>query len=243
MSPSLEAPSREAARERVLVKVQAASGALFAVFLTLHLVNTALAVAGPAAYDGAQSAFRGVYQGLPLELVLVVAPLLVHVVASVWRMVHRRRRGHAPPPGLRARLHRWSGWFLLAFVFGHMAATRGAQLLFGFSFGFDGLAFTLTALPEVFAIYYPLLAIAGLVHGARGLAIGLPRLGLRLWSPARSGPFVDAVAVAGAVLLALGVATMAGAFYDVRARAVDSGPARFAEEQGLVDRAALARGD
>lgn len=231
----------DAARERTLVKVQAASGALFAVFLLLHLANTAIAVAGRDAYDGAQAQLRHVYQGVPLELLLVALPLLVHVVASVWRMVRRRRRGLPVPPGARARLHRWSAYIVLFFVFGHILATRGPALLLGIPVGFDALAFTLAWMPGYFIPYYTIFAIAGLYHAVHGLAIGLPRLGLRAWSPPRTGPVVVAVSLAGALALALGVAAMAGAFSDVRDAAVDSEFARLFEEQGLADRAALRR--
>jgi hypothetical protein len=48
------------------------------------------------------------------------------------------------------------------------------------------------------------------------------------------------VAVGAALLLVLGVAGFAGAFADVRGRAIDSSYARMLAELGLADRAALA---
>ena len=54
-------------------KVQAASGAIFAVFVAIHLFNTALAAFGLTAYDTFQEAVRGIYQAFVVEVVLLSA--------------------------------------------------------------------------------------------------------------------------------------------------------------------------
>ena len=61
--------------DRLLMQVQAASGALFALFLLAHLGNMMLAALGPAAFDAAQGSLRAVYQVPPIEVALVGAPL------------------------------------------------------------------------------------------------------------------------------------------------------------------------
>lgn len=221
----------DSARERALVQVQALSGALFALFLALHLGNQALAVLGPDRYDAAQAELRHFYQNPLVELSLVGSALAVHIIASVWRIVRRRRRGGAAPANLRARLQRYSAYFLLASVFGHVFATRGVALIYDAPLGFDGLAYTMVVAGFFFIPYYFLLGTSGLYHLVNGLTLVLPRLGLRLPAAARSGRLVAALALAGALAIALAVASFAGAFHDVEARALSS---RSAEIFGQV---------
>lgn len=227
-------PSDDAARERALIQVQAASGAAFAVFLLLHLVNQMFAVAGPDAYDGVQAGLRGFYQALPVEILLVCAALVVHIGASVWRMSRRRRRRQAAPRALRSRLQRYTAIFLLVAVPGHVLATRGVSLAFDAPLGFDGLAFTMVRASGYFFPYYLVLAVAGLYHLLNGLSLALPRLGLRLPPAARSGRLLGAAWLAGALALALGVAGLAGAFSDVEARALASRTAEVYGDLGIL---------
>lgn len=230
----------EASTDRLLMQVQAASGALFALFLAVHLGNTMLAALGPAAYDAAQGQLRAVYQVPAIEVALVLGPLVVHVAASVWRMLRRRRLGQPQPRALRSRLQRYSAVVLLVFIAGHVLATRGPSLVFGVWPNFDALAFTMIWNPAYFIPYYALFAVAGLYHLIQGLALALPRLGARRWPGLRSQRVVFALASGGALLLVLGVAGFAGAFSEVREGAVDGSYARLLEELGLVDRAAIA---
>lgn len=132
------------------MQAQAASGAAFALFLLVHLVNTMVAVAGPAAYDGVQGELRAVYQVPPIEIAVVIGPLVVHIVSSVWRMVRRRRLGQPGPRATRSRLQRWSAIVLLVFIGGHTFATRGASLLYEVWPGFDAIAFTMLWVPAYF---------------------------------------------------------------------------------------------
>lgn len=223
--------------ERRLVVLQAASGALFAVFLLAHLVNQMVAVAGQAAYDGVQAQLRAVYHVPLIEVVLVAAPLVVHIAVSVLRMVRRRRRGQTAVPAARTRLQRWSAVVLLVFIAGHVFATRGSSLLAGVFPGFDAVAFTMVWMPAFFIPYYAVFAISALYHAVHGLTLALPRLGVR-GGPRRS-PVVPGLVAIGAVALVLGVASLAGAFTAVRARAIDSDYARMLEGLGAVDREAL----
>lgn len=238
MSPDT---SRDAARERALIRVQAASGALFAIFLLAHLVHQMLAAAGPVVYDEVQGQLRAVYQAPLFELACVFASLVVHVVVSVWRMVRRRRRGQAAPPSPRARWQRRTAIVLLVFTFGHALATRGPSLALGLYPGFDAIAYTMVWLFAWFVPYYLLFSIAGLYHALNGLALALPRLGLASPPALRSHRTVAALWLAGAVALALGVAGFAGAWHDVREQAIASPYAQLLVDLGLSSGSSPAR--
>lgn len=237
MSSKTDSPlSRDAARERALIRVQAASGALFAVFLLAHLVNQMVAVFGPVTYDALQGGLRRVYQAPILEVVLVAAPLLVHIVVSVWRMIRRRRAGLAVPRSSRARLQRYSAIVLLVFTFGHVLATRGASLVYDVFPGFDGIAYTLVWFFSYFFPYYLVFAVAGLYHLLNGLTLALSRLRLPGPGVVRSGRLVMAAWFVGSVALALGLAGFAGAFDDgVREAAITSPYARLLGELDVAE--------
>ncbi|WAS90958.1 hypothetical protein [Nannocystis punicea] len=232
MSPATD-PSRDAARERALIRIQAASGALFAVFLVAHLVNQMFAAAGPLVYDELQGQLRAVYQAPVVELACVLAPLVVHVVVSVWRMVRRRRRGGATSTAPRMKWQRRSAIVLLIFTLGHVVATRGPSLVYGVFPGFDGVAYTMVWFFAWFFPYYLLFSIAGLYHALNGLSLALPRIGLAGPPALRSGRAVGAAWLAGAIALTLGLAGLAGAWHDVRERAVASPYARLLVDLGV----------
>ena len=197
MALATHSMGRDAAvRERRWGRVQAASGLAFGAFAAVHLLNQWLAPLGPEAYDGFQSAARAVYQRPAVELALVSLPLLVHVVAGLRRMRLRglrRRRG-----GWRMRLHRLTGYVLLAVIFGHVLAVRGPSLVCGFFPGFAGVSFSLWWMPGWFPLYYTLFGASALYHGINGTLLALHALGLRsstsipggwlgLWAPVGLG--------------------------------------------------------
>lgn len=157
-----------------LKKIQAATGLLFAAFVALHLFNTWLAALGPEAYNGVQVLLRSVYQFPPLEALLLAA-LAVHVVVGVMRIVREPKR----VLNLRARLHRYAGFFLMLVIVGHILAVRGSSWFFDVYPGFAGLAFSVAAVPGSFYPYYFLLGVAGFYHAANGSSIAAARLG---WS-------------------------------------------------------------
>lgn len=238
--PSSARATRSAgsALERRLVTAQAASGTIFAIFLVAHLVNQMIAAAGPAAYDGTMAALRGVYHVPVLEVTLVGAPLIVHVVVSVWRVIRRRRAGAGPAASARSRLQRISGVILLIFVFGHILATRGASAIFGVFPGFDAIAFTMVWNPLYFIPYYAVFAIAGLYHALHGITLALPRLGVRTPGGPRAR-WVVVLTLVGAAAIVLGIARFAGAVDDHRDRVLTGDYARLLDRLGLADLAAL----
>lgn len=204
----------EAALELRWIRLQAASGLAFASFLALHIANTLVAPAGPEAYDGFQAAARGFYQHPVVELGLVLAPLALHMTASIARIVRRRRRG-APKPGLRMRLHRYTGWFLLAVIAGHVGATRGVGYFLDAPAGFGALNFTLATVPYYFVPYYIALGASGAFHLWSGLAIALRVFGVRTPSAIARGPGFWVPAGAAAALVAVAVLSLWGAFFPV----------------------------
>jgi succinate dehydrogenase/fumarate reductase cytochrome b subunit len=198
-----------------LSRVQAYSGLLFALFLVIHLANQAVAALGMAQYDEAQRVLRRAYQWAPLELSIVIAPLLVHVAAAIARMAARRRRGLKAPANRSARLHRLSGLVLLVFFAGHVAATRGASLLYGVYPGFQGIAFTLRWVAALFWPYYLLFGIAAVYHLVHGLGVALPLVGAPaarvLRRPAIWGPIV----LAGSLCILAGILGFGGVLFPV----------------------------
>ncbi len=184
--------------EVVLVRIQAASGLVFALFLAVHLANLAFAAGGAPAYDAFQRAARTGYQ-LPLLEAVVLGAMLVHAAVSVVRLL-RSRGSPAPRRSIGARLHRIAGLFLLVFFAGHVAATRGASVFGGVFPEFAGVAFTLRWIPLYFYPYYTLLALFGLYHGARGVMLALPRLGVSVGRVRRW--MIGALALLAVMLLA-----------------------------------------
>ena len=191
----------------MLKRVQAGSGIVFGIFVALHLLNTWLAAFGPQVYDGVQVVLRSAYQFAPVE-VLLLAALGVHMVVGVLRIVQEPKRNLT----LRAKIHRYAGFFLLVFIFGHIAAVRGSSWFFEVYPGFEGLAFSIEAVPAYFYPYYFLLGMAGFYHGLNGFSIAAGRLGLsmRLETSHLRWASVGAAGLSLAALLGLG-----GVWFDV----------------------------
>jgi len=191
----------------MLKQIQAATGLIFAVFLVLHLANTWLASLGPGTDDGVQGVLRVIYQFAPFEALLLAA-LAVHAVTGVLRIIVEPKRTLST----RARWHRYAGFFLLVFIGGHIFAVRGASWFYDVYPGFEGLAFSIAAVPGYFYPYYFLLAVAGLFHGLNGAGIAMSRLGRPM---ALSGAALRGITATGAVLTVLALGGFGGWFYDV----------------------------
>lgn len=190
-----------------LKKAQAVSGLVFATFLVLHLLNTWLAALGPAAYDGAQQVLRIVYQAFAVEAV-VLAGLIVHIGAGVARIIIEPKRTLS----LRARAHRYAGFFLMVVIGGHILAVRGPSWFFDVYPGFAGLAFSIAAVPGYFYPYYFLLALAGFYHGLNGVSIAAARLG---WPVRVPSNVLRQVTIAAGVLTAFALMGFGGLFFEV----------------------------
>lgn len=187
--------------EPVLKRVQAFAGTLFAVFVLLHLSNIFIAPFGAAAFNEYQSVLRMYYQTPLIEVLLVLGPLVVHMIAGAWLACIRAKRGPRP---LTQRIHTWAGVFLFAVVFGHVLAVRGPSYFYGISPEFEGLSFSLWYFPAYFYPYYLLLALAGFYHATNGLRLMAARRGFIVSARTHAGfsLFISAWIVVS--LLALG---------------------------------------
>ena len=181
----------------MLKRAQALTGAIFASFILVHLLNTWSGSFGPDTYNSLQGMLRSIYQTLAVELILLSA-LAVHIVVGLLRIRIEPRRVLTT----RAKIHRYTGFFLLAVIGGHIFAVRGPSWLADVYPEFTGVAFAIDYLPWVFYPYYFALAVAGLYHCINGLGIAAHKLGVRASLSGRSLALATSVA-AGMTLLAL----------------------------------------
>lgn len=203
-----------------LIRLQAGSGLVFAVFLTLHLLTTLSAPFGQRVFDSLQASLRHYYQFPLIEVAAVLGAALVHIGTGLTRMWRRRSSAKARIP-LRYRLHRYSGYYMMAAFTGHVSATRLPPLLFRTTIDFSFLTFSLTKFPFIFYPYYFLLFACGLYHLSSGVAMAL-----RIVIPKRA--FTYAMA-AGASCGLVALLALGGVLYRVDTH-------RFAQFQALLDR-------
>ena len=213
--------------ERLLTRVQAVTGSLFAIFVFLHLSNVAMAPFGVEIFNDYQSLIRRFYQYPLVELAVVILPLLLHALAGIGLYFIRRRRKRRP--GLMKRLHTWTGVFLLLFIFGHILATRGASYFYDVRVEFEGLAFSLWFFPAYFYPYYFLLALAGFYHVTMGLRTLLNRFGIT-WS--RRNHLIATFAAAAWITISL--MSLGGLLFNIEGLA-DSDYARLAAQLTGLD--------
>lgn len=192
-------------------RAQAVSGLCLAVFVGVHLVNLPLA-AFPGAYDAYQRVLRVVYQSPFFEIPFVFLPLAVHLTAGVRAIL--RSKSRAPARTWPARLHRWSAWYLLAMVVGHIIATRGPSLVLGVYPESLGLAFSLQWIPLWFWPYYALLGLSGVAHLGYGVPRALSVVRRHADRSASSRPLAIALGVAGVAVL-VGLLGIGGLLYEI----------------------------
>ena len=190
--------------ESRLKQAQAIAGSLFAIFVLLHLSNIFLAPFGSDTFNEYQRHIRQFYQFPLVELVIVILPIIVHAIAGVWLWLIRRAASKVDTRPLRARLHSWTGVFLLLFIIGHILAVRGSSYFYGVYAEFEGLAFSLWYMPAYFYPYYFLLALAGFYHATNGLRTLAARRGSLLPAKIHTGVIIIAAAWILVSLLSLG---------------------------------------
>jgi len=218
-----------------LARVQAVSGLCFAIFLVLHLATTMSAVGGPAAYDGALASFRAVYRAHPVvEFLLIGTSAAVHIVCAVMRILRRRRETPRPTAPIALRIHRWSGYFLMVVIVGHVFATRAMPALAGGPTAtgradFSYLAYSVLGWPLLINPYYYLLGLAGAVHFGLGLGFAAATLAPRHFGTRAARRASVATAVIAGMLVAAGVTAVIG-------RAGEADRSRFSEFQAIYDR-------
>ncbi|MBT4160665.1 MAG: hypothetical protein HOC70_01460 [Gammaproteobacteria bacterium] len=186
-----------------LRQVQAVAGAVFSLFVLLHLSNIATAPFGIDIFNDYQRLIRRIYQYPLIEITVVLLPILAHAIAGIWLWL-LRRQSPAQKRSWRARLHTWAGCFLLIFIIGHILAVRGSSFFFGVFPEFEGLTFSLWYLPAYFYPYYFLLALAGFYHATHGLRTLAARRGYQLPARLHTGIVIVAAFWFAVSLLALG---------------------------------------
>lgn len=191
-------------------RVQVASGVAFSLFLVLHLAATFSAPFGAAAFDRVQGFGRAIYQVPVLEVLLAVTVAL-HVLAAVMRA----RSGGVPAVRGRRRLHRIAGVFLAVIIVEHVAGTRLPAWVGGADASFVGPAFTLAWLPQWFAPYYFVLAVAGMAHGLYGGLTALGERGVRRALAVRDGHAYPVLLGLGACATLLALAAFAGLLFPI----------------------------
>jgi succinate dehydrogenase/fumarate reductase cytochrome b subunit len=212
-----------------LAKVQAVSGLGFAVFLAMHLATTVAAVGGPASYDGILWTVRAIYRPHPVvEFLLIGGSAAVHIACAVLQILRRRKTGPHPRPPWRLRLHRWSGYFLMLAIVGHVYATRVMPAIAGGAADFSYLAFSVIAWPYFITPYYFVLGTAGAIHLGLGLGFAAQALAPAGASAALRRASIALAAAAG-VLVCAGVA-------GILMKSAEADWSQFQEYRGLYDR-------
>ncbi|MCC6574309.1 MAG: hypothetical protein IT462_11010 [Planctomycetes bacterium] len=220
---------------KFLPKVQAASGAVFAFFLVLHLATTASAATGIAGFDNTLITLRSVYRpNIAVELILIGVPLAVHAVCALVQMGRRFKTRPNPKPHWHIRVHRWTGYYLLVVIIGHVFATR-IMPLFGAgptatgSADFSYLAYSLVHWPAFFYPYYILLGFCGAVHMCLGVGIAArvltPKLAAKL--PVQK--------ISTALAAVCGVIAVIGVLF-ILSNAWHADRSRFAEYDAVYDK-------
>lgn len=247
-TPALTAPSTRSPEDAAdgkklkLGPIQAASGAVFALFLSLHLLTAASGLLGPTQYDSTLAALRHIYRPhVAVELLVMGTAGSIHIACAVLQMFRRRKivnlRG-----SWWMRAHRLSGYFLLLVIFGHVFATRVAPTLASGPTAtgkadFAFLAYASMGAPAFFWPYYLLLAVAGATH----LGLGL-HLASRILARPRQGASTDAPRATGgpgharlAVIFGFAAVVAAGVFC-ILWRGPEASRERFPEYKALADK-------
>jgi hypothetical protein len=198
---------------------------MFASFLVLHLFNTMSAVLGQSVYDSVQRALRWYYQFPIVEIVCVAGAAIIHIWAGVTRIWRRRGRERGSVP-LRLRLHRWSAYYLLVFITGHVLATRGTSLFLDTKPDLAFLSYSFVIAPKFFYPYYTLLFACGLYHLAHGSLNALRLFGVQARVTPRAFRWAVSTGVAAGLAAVLAIA---GHFFDIDTR-------RYAEFHALAQR-------
>lgn len=210
-----------------LAKVQAISGLCFALFLVLHLATTVSGVGGPATYDGTLASLRAIYRAHPIvEFLLIGASAAVHITCAILQFNRRRKSGPHPKPPFRLRLHRWSGYFLMLAIVGHVFATR---VMPSGAADYSYLAFSVLNWPVFINPYYFALGLAGSIHFGLGLGFAASTLAPRFFGSTAARRASVTVAAATGVLVVIGVT-------GIIAGAEKADASRFGDYKALYDR-------
>ena len=175
-------------------KLQAASGLVFGVFQSIHFLSHFSQLRGWDSGLAALHRARTIYH-IPLFEAILFAALGLHLVSNTAVYFKRAAlekhgpskkdddgkskgagtatAGSGPPGSLELKAHRYAGYVLSTFIFGHVFATRGAALLFlekPHDYDYSVLTAVSDDIPYAFTLYLMVFGMAGnwhLVYGVR----------------------------------------------------------------------------
>lgn len=186
--------------------VMAITGAIWAIFVLIHLYGNLKAYMGPESFDGYAFWLRHAFAPLFPETgvlwimrIVLITSLILHVVAAVilyvrgrkFRGRHRARRYRNGLQALSARLMPFTGVLILAFVILHVLdLTVGATPIAPESFqgptatesvAYSNLVASFSR--PIVALFYSLMMLflaIHVAHGAKNVAVDLGSMGKRL---------------------------------------------------------------
>jgi len=203
MKPAEDQAKRPNKPSETLVKLQAASGLVIAVFTAAHLSNHFVMHFGVDAHRAVFAKLRKVYTAPPVEA-LLLGSIAVHSGIAVARY-------EGVANNTARLLFQAAGWFLFTVMPIHVIATR----YFGPKAGMKEYDITHAAMaarmvPVVFIPYYAALAASGAVHLLGGLSRAGSALGLRslLAFPSKGSAYLKWSTVLGALAASSALAVM-----------------------------------
>jgi succinate dehydrogenase/fumarate reductase cytochrome b subunit len=200
----------------LISKLQAVSGLIFSLYLTAHLLNHIIALAGRTVYDKYYAAVSRVYHHPYVEIPLILVVPSFHMILGIKQAISRKGT-----PNTLTRVFRYCGYGLVLIYFGHVFYTRGQTIFYGKDQGFESVSYTLSnpLLKHGFFVYYALLAAAGIFHMVVGVSKALQILAIPQMRPILKVVREDKV-ILTTILVAttagvLGLLAYAGVFYKI----------------------------
>lgn len=188
-------------------KLHALSATILGAFAGVHIANHLVAVNGITAHVAFMKTARSIYR-LPAVEALLLACVLVQLISGLRLLVHRRNRRRETV----SRIQELSGAYLLIFLVAHVGAVLVGRLSLGLdtNFHFAAAAFHVPPFPLFFALYYGVAVLSLFAHLGCAMYRRAPSAGRPV------SPFVLGIPIAGGALLgAIIVGALAGAFYTI----------------------------
>jgi succinate dehydrogenase/fumarate reductase cytochrome b subunit len=198
------------------IRIQAITGILFSIYLILHLLNHAVAIAGPESYNAVQYNLRIFYQHPFIEIPFIIIIPVIHLYIGIKQAWKRKFLFNGP---LYTLLFRFSGYIVGMIYFIHVFFTRGQALLHNLSTSYESIAYSLTARPlkYFFLPYYIFFSACGIIHMTFGLIKAIQILSVHsirsFIREKQSSLFILALLLFSVVFL--GLLSMAGYIYEL----------------------------
>ena len=217
-------------------KIQSLSGLFFGFFLVVHLVAHTSNMVSQEVGNSTLIASQKIYRNAIFES-LLLASVLLHMASNAVIYLRRAKmaktgppkktdgdkntkKAAKPPPAAAASsvpltLHRYLGYILSVYIFGHVFAVCGAPYLtLGLKeseiYDYTMVYLATVAFGNFFAIYLAVMGILGIWHLIYGIRSALTTLAGRSVQGKPYPLMLTFLAIAGSVLLILGVMGIAG---------------------------------